>query len=196
MNKFDFKPLIRRLLICVAISSIAVLALSEIAFRFQSDGVDRGPETIELVIPPGTAEMVAAGMAPPEIPDSMTFVIGDELVVVNQDEVDHQLGPVWVPPGGSGSLQLGEAQHIAFACSFQPTEYLGVRVAEPTTIFTRILALLIAVPPTAAMLLVYSLAAMPLDGGRLDEPATGSGPSADAKQRPYVKPAGGTSSLD
>lgn len=163
MNKYQKKQVVRRLLICIAIAAVAVIALSEIAFLFQGDRVDRGPETIELVIPAGTAELVAAGMVPPEIPEELVFVLGDVLRVVNQDEVDHQLGPTWVPPGGTSSLQLGEVEHVAVSCSFRPNEYLGIRVEEPTTIMTRLTALLFAVPPTAGILFVYSLAAFPLE---------------------------------
>jgi hypothetical protein len=161
LQRFNLKPLTKRILICVVIATVGVFALSEIAFYFQDDRVTRQPGVVEIVIPEGTAALVAQGLNPPDIPDEMNFVIGDELRVVNHDVVDHQLGPIWVPPGESASLKLQLVDHVAYACSFQPTQYLGIRVKEPTTIGTRLLALVIAVPPTAVMLLVYSLAAFP-----------------------------------
>jgi hypothetical protein len=159
----DYSPFTRRLLICIAVSIVVVLAISEVAFLFQSDRVARGPQTIQLEIPAGSAALVAEGLTPPDIPDEMTFVLGDELVVVNHDDVDHQLGPIWVPPGGSASLKLAKAERVAMACSFQPTRYLGIQVKEPTTIGTRLLALVVASPATAAILLLYSLAAYPIE---------------------------------
>ncbi len=64
----------------------------------------------------------------------MTFVVGDTLVVVNQDSVDHQLGPLWIPPGTSASLNLDTEQNYAFQCSFQPTKVFGLDVHEPVTL--------------------------------------------------------------
>ena len=89
-------------LVRLAITFVAALALvwigSEVAFYFLRADTDRVPSEIELVIPTGTAAKVAAGEPVPVIPDEMTFVLGDTLVVKNEDLVDHQLGPLWIPP--------------------------------------------------------------------------------------------------
>ncbi len=54
----------------------------------------RPPQEIVLTIPSGTADQVARGEQPPSIPENMVFVVGDTLVVKNDDTVDHKLGPV------------------------------------------------------------------------------------------------------
>ena len=36
----------------------------------------------------------------------MSFVVGDTLVVKNEDSVEHQLGPLWIPAGSSASMPL------------------------------------------------------------------------------------------
>ncbi len=122
---------------------------------------NREPERIELVIPAGTAERVAAGEAPPGIPQNMTFVIGDTLVVVNQDSVDHQLGPLWIPSGNSASMDLKTEQSFAFECSFQPSKYLGVDVNPPVTFGTRLTGIFFAGVPMGAIFAVYSVLLAP-----------------------------------
>lgn len=164
LSRSDFKRFARRLGISFFIALTFGVVISEVAFLFQKDRVARPPQTIELVIPAGTAAEVAAGKPVPSIPEAMDFLIGDTLQVVNQDEVDHQLGPVWVPPGTSASLRLEQADKFAYACSFKPTRYLGVNVRQPTTLSTRLTGLGLVVPPTTMVLLVYSLLLYPLKG--------------------------------
>lgn len=152
----------KRLAILFAISLASVWLISEGAFLLQKEDTDRAPETIELDIPLGTAERVAAGQASPAIPDEMTFVLGDTLMVRNHDSTDHQLGPLWVPSGSSASLKLELADKFAYSCSFQPSSYLGLNVVKPTTWLTRLTALGLATPPTTAVLFVYSILIWPL----------------------------------
>jgi hypothetical protein len=154
---------LRRLLLVLALSTLVVFAISEVSLRFQGGSVARAPETIELVIPAGTAAKVEAGEEPPGIPDEMAFVLGDVLLVRNLDDVTHTLGPLFIPPESSATLQLDQPDNLALSCSFKPTKYLGLDVREPTTLTTRMIALAFAVPPTAAVLFIYSLLAFPLE---------------------------------
>lgn len=122
---------------------------------------NREPQKIELVIPAGTAQEVANGHTPPTIPDDMNFVVGDRLVVVNQDEVDHQLGPLWIPAGTSASLNLDTEENYILECSFQPTKFLGIDVLQPVTLGTRLTGILFAGFPLGALFAVYSILLMP-----------------------------------
>jgi hypothetical protein len=152
-----------RLAITLFISIVLVWVGSEVAFYFIKENTDRLPEEIELVIPVGTAEKVAAGEPIPSIPEEMAFVLGDTLIVNNQDTVDHQLGPIWIPPRSKASLVLDAAERYAYSCSFQTSQYLGLNVTQPTTWKTRLVALGFTVPATTAFLFIYSLALWPLD---------------------------------
>ena len=152
------------------ISLVFVLILSEVSYQFQRDRIARQPETIELVIPAGTAARVASGEPVPTIPDEMDFLLGDTLLVVNEDIVDHQLGPVWVPPGTSAQLSLDEAEKYSYSCSFQPSRFLGINVRPPTTLLTRLTGLALAVPPTTMVLLLYGFLVFP-PGGKKDKAA-------------------------
>jgi hypothetical protein len=137
---------------------------SEVAYRFQRDRIARQPETIELVIPLGTADRVAAGDPVPTIPDEMDFLLGDTLLVINQDQVDHQLGPIWVPPGSSAQLSLDEPEKYSYSCSFQPSRFLGINVRPPTTLLTRLTGLALAVPPTTMVFFLYGFLVFPPGG--------------------------------
>lgn len=165
---------ISRFMILFSISIGLVFVGSELAFYFQKETTDRAPKEVELIIPAGTAARIAAGMAVPEIPEEMVFVLGDTLVVKNEDEIDHQLGPLWVPARSTARLTLGEAQRYALSCSFQPSRYLGLVVKPPTTWETRLLALGLTVPATTMFLFVYSLLIWPLTPKKNQNPAVSS----------------------
>lgn len=157
-----YQPYLVRFLLVFVISLALVIVINEGAFILQKENSDRAPETIQLVIPPGTAEQVAAGGAGPTLPEEMVFVVGDVLEVKNEDNVDHQLGPIWVPPGSTGSLVLEDANKYSYSCSFTPSKYLGFDVRLPTTLGTRLAALGIATPPMTIFFFIYSLLAFPV----------------------------------
>ncbi len=158
-----FKSFANRFALVLVIALILVFAINEGAFWLIKDEGDRAPQIVELIIPAGTSERIAQGEETPSIPDEMIFVVGDTLVVNNQDNVAHELGPVWVPPNSLASLTLGEVNNFVYQCSFQPTKYMGLDVRSGTTIGSRVTALLLAGPPTAMFLFIYSLLLFPLD---------------------------------
>ncbi|KAA3643566.1 MAG: hypothetical protein DWQ07_23970 [Chloroflexi bacterium] len=176
MDKTLVGLVINRFLLVLLVSLLLVVAISELGFRLQvlSGDTDRLPQDVVLVIPEGTAERVAQGEEVPAIPEEMTFVVGDVLVVRNEDSVGHELGPVLVAPGGTASLPMEQAEHFALACSFQPSRYLGLEVREASTLSVRILAIVYAVPPTLVMFFIYSLAIWPL---RRDDQAPPANPA-------------------
>lgn len=152
--------IIKRITISVLLGILLAAITTEIAYQLLKRE-NREPARIELIIPAGTAERVAAGQAPPSIPADMNFVIGDTLVVVNQDNVDHQLGPLWVPPGTSASMNLTSEENFALECSFQPSKYFGIQVRPPVTLGTRITGVLFAGIPLGALFAVYSILITP-----------------------------------
>lgn len=158
-----FKPYLVRLAIVLTISAIIVGLFNEVSFLLQKDKYDRAPETIQIVIPAGTAEKVEAGENVVSIPNEMVFVIGDVLEVQNQDGVNHQLGPIWVPPGATGRLVMEEIDKLAYSCSFQTSRYLGLDVRAPTTLSTRMTGLVLATPTMTALIFIYSLVVFPVN---------------------------------
>src|SRR3972149_449943 len=106
---------VKRIVISLLVGLLVGVAISEITFVFLRETA-RPPEEIELVIPAGTAERVARGEQPPSIPAALSFVVGDTLIVRNEDSQDHQLGPLWIPAGTSASLKLSTVESYASSC--------------------------------------------------------------------------------
>lgn len=153
----------RRLLISFVIGLVLAWGMSEVSFALLRDSSDHVPQRVELDIPAGTADRVAAGEVVPSLPPEMAFVVGDVLVVRNDDLVSHQLGPVWVPPGSSSVPQSAlERPEYSYACSFQPSRYLGLDVRSRVTLTTRVLVIVSAGPPMAAPIGIYSLIVRPV----------------------------------
>ena len=164
--KTSFNTLGSRIVLSLAVGLFLAWAMSEGAFLILKDASDHAPQRVELVIPAGTAERVAKGESPPTIPAEMVFVVGDTLVVKNEDSVAHQLGPVWTPPGASASLLLDQADSFAYACTFRPSRYLDLDVRPRVTLTTRLQALAFAGPPMAVLIFLYSLVIWPLAASR------------------------------
>ena len=161
MDKTILRAAVRRGVFILIISFVFVFAFSEIAYALTRSGEDRDPQEIILVIPTGTAEKVVAGQAEPSIPQEMNFVVGDTLIVKNDDAADHQLGPLFIPAGTSANLPLQKASHFEYDCSFQPTNFFGIQVRQQATFNFRFFAIAYATPATAVFLYVYSIAAFP-----------------------------------
>jgi hypothetical protein len=150
------KTIVTRIIVSMLVGLLFGVALNEITFLFLRETA-RAPKVIEIVIPEGTAEQVARGETPPTIPDSMTFVIGDTLLVKNNDSVNHELGPLWIPAGTSASLSLDAAESYAYSCSFQPGQYFGLDVHEALTTWTRIYGILFSGIPLGVLIALYAL---------------------------------------
>jgi hypothetical protein len=147
--------MMKRIVISMLIGIVLGVAISEFSFIFQHETA-RPPQDVILNIPAGTAEKVARGEQPPSIPEDMVFVVGDTLVVVNEDNVDHKLGQLWIPANSSARLALNEEQNMAFECSFQPGNYFGLDVRQALTMGTRIYGGLYAGIPLGIMIALYS----------------------------------------
>jgi len=148
---------VRKILISMLIGLLVGVAVGEIPFIFQRETA-RQPKTVIITIPPGTAERVALGEKPPTIPENMIFVVGDVLVVENNDSADHKLGPLWIPAHTSAQLALSQKENLAYECSFQPGKYFGLDVREPLTMGTRIYGILYAGIPLGVLIALYSFA--------------------------------------
>ena len=149
------KTALKRILISLLIGIVIGAAISEITFLFLRETA-RAPKAIVLTIPAGTAEQVARGEQPPALPENMIFVVGDVLVVKNEDAVDHQMGPLWIPAGASAHLALSTEENLAYECSFQASKYIGLDVREPVTLGTRLYGILYAGLPLGVLISLYS----------------------------------------
>jgi len=152
--------MIKRIVFSMLIGIAVGAAISEFSFVFLQETA-RPPREVVLAIPAGTAQQVARGEQPPSIPLDMVFVVGDVLVVKNEDNVDHVLGQLWIPANSSASLALNEEQNMAFECSFQAGNYFGLDVRQPLTLGTRVYGILYAGIPLGILIAVYSFVIPP-----------------------------------
>lgn len=151
---------VKRILFSIVLALLAGVLISEVPFLFLQETA-RAPREIVLNIPPGTAEQVARGEQPPSLPANMTFVVGDTLVIRNEDSVAHKLGPLWIPANSSAQLSLEQEESFAYECTFQPGQYFGLDVREPLTTGTRIYGILYIALPMAVLIALYSFVFAP-----------------------------------
>ncbi|HET6595113.1 MAG TPA: hypothetical protein VFG81_05795 [Anaerolineales bacterium] len=152
--------LLKKILFSILIGLLIGALVSEIPFLFLRETA-RPPREIVLTIPAGTSAKVARGEQPPSIPENMTFVVGDTLVVANEDSVDHKLGPLWIPANSSAQLSLDQEENLAYECSFQPGNYFGLDVHQPLTSRTRLYGIFYVALPMMILIALYSLVLTP-----------------------------------
>lgn len=152
--------MIKRIALSMFIGLLVGVLISELSFIFLQETA-RPPQEIVLTIPAGTAEKVARGEQPPSIPRDMVFVVGDTLVMKNEDNVDHNLGQLWIPANSSARLALNEEQNMAFECSFQAGSYFGLDVRQSLTWGTRIYGIFYAGIPLGILIALYSFVVPP-----------------------------------
>ncbi len=143
------------MLLSIVFGLLVGVLSSEVPFFFLH-GTVRPPREIILTIPAGTAELVARGQQPPSIPANMAFVVGDQLIVKNEDSVTHKLGPLLIPANSSAQLALDQEESVAYECTFQPGKYFGLDVREPLTMGTRIFGIVYIALPMAILFALYS----------------------------------------
>jgi len=151
---------VKRIVLSILLGLLIGVTVSEVPFLFLRETA-RPPREIVLTIPAGTSAQVARGEQPPSIPENMTFVVGDTLVVTNEDSVDHKLGPLWIPANSSAQLSLDQEENLAYECSFQPGKYLGLDVRQPLTPRTRLYGIFYVAVPMMILIALYSFVLTP-----------------------------------
>jgi hypothetical protein len=154
--------IIRRIAVSMLVGLVIGVIVSELSFYLLNNGQTRPPKLVEIDIPAGTAVRVARGEADTSLPASMTFVVGDTLLVRNLDTATHQLGPLLIPAGTSASMKLATEQGYSLLCSFEPSKYLQLTVLPPLTIATRIVGILEAGLNVGFLIAVYAVFAIPM----------------------------------
>lgn len=164
--------LIRRYAFRILFSLIISLGLgffiSEGSYFLLNKGQLPQNQDYVLVIPAGTAERVEKGLSVPAIPENLVFYEGDRIIVQNEDVTSHQLGPVWVPAGATGKLDLGTQNKYSISCSFQPSKTLGLDIRPKTDSSTRVQGVLAIGLPSAVLLFLFSIVLWPIQAKHVD----------------------------
>ena len=118
----------RQSLILFLAGPVFMGALSVLAWVVVGGGVIRPPQRVEFVIPDGTAERIKAGQPIPSIPAKAIFVFGDVLALRNEDQVNHQMGPFWIPARTTIAIPLDRQSTFNYLCTIHPSGYIGLEV--------------------------------------------------------------------
>lgn len=161
-----------RLLLSLVIAFIFGFFVSESAFQILTRNTEREVNDFEIIIPLGTAERIESGFPIPSIPESMVFFEGDRIIVQNNDETSHQLGPIWVPPGSTGTLALEKPQSYSLACSFQPSKVMGLEVRPKLTNNIRFQGILAIGLPSGILIWLFSIVVFPMASKQHEEKAS------------------------
>jgi hypothetical protein len=159
------RSVLMRVLITFIISMVFGFVVSEASYQLVRNQDERIPQVVVIVIPDGTAEQISQGLPGPKLPE-MKFVEDDQIVVVNQDQVSHQLGPLWIPPATSSTMTLDRPSQYNLSCTFQPSESIGIDVLPRAKSSDRVVGILAVGLPTWALLAVYAMVATPLPKGK------------------------------
>ncbi|MBE0610027.1 MAG: hypothetical protein IH609_11630 [Dehalococcoidia bacterium] len=100
----------------------------------------------ELVIPPGTAALIADGKPVPGIPANLDLGRTRELTITNNDEAEHYIGGALIRPGTTVTIEPVEKDGEV-ACSFHSAGAIAFTLSERPSIFVTIIpAMMLGLP--------------------------------------------------
>ncbi len=88
------------------------------------------PDQVVITIPSGTGDRMAAGEEVNLLPPDLNFKLRDHLIVVNNDDQVHQVGPFTVAPGDRLDKEFSEAATIEGFCSLHPSGRITINIGE------------------------------------------------------------------
>lgn len=92
------------------------------------DGDGDGATVYEYVIPAGSGERIAAGEQLDILPRELGATVGESIVIRNDDDVAHSVGPWFVGPGETLRQQFLTEGVYEGACSVHPDGAFTVTV--------------------------------------------------------------------
>ena len=109
--------------------------------RSGGDGDDRSSSGIEVagaadadtfehdyLVPPGTADRIAAGAAVEIVPAELVVKVGDAIRIVNNDTEDHIVGVFFVAAGETLTQRFNSEGVLEGECSVHPSGAFTLRV--------------------------------------------------------------------
>lgn len=120
-----------RRLVGVGVTALVVLMLAAGAWAAFAP-LSTTSREMTFVIPPGTAARVKAGSPITVLPSPVHLTLGirDTLVLTNDDEVIHQLGPVILGPRQTYRIPFRRPGRFQYACSLHAGGTLALLI-EP-----------------------------------------------------------------
>ena len=110
------------------IAAVAATAALLIAIAVVVVQLTGGSETISIVVPAGTQARIDAGEEIELIPALLEVERGDRIVVVNNDDSSHQVGPYVVGPNQTIEQQFIYTGRIEGICTLHPSGEVAIVV--------------------------------------------------------------------
>lgn len=110
-----------RTLIYLSIVAVVVVVVAGGALAYVSLSSVNRSETVEVVVPAGTGERMDAGEDIELLPAYLELDVGDRLVINNNDDRIHTVGPYVVAPGQTIAQTFSEPGRIEGACTLHPS---------------------------------------------------------------------------
>ncbi len=118
----------------VTLAGLAALALVAAALAWAALAPPpAGAHTLTFVIPPGTAARLRAGEPVTVLPSPIHLTVGvrDVLVLTNDDEVTHQLGPIVLGSRQTYRIPFRKPGRFQYACSLHAAGSLSLVIDPP-----------------------------------------------------------------
>ena len=118
--------------VALAAASLA-LALATIAAWAALAPLPAGSRALTFVIPPGTAARLKAGEAASVLPSPIHLTVGvrDVLVLTNDDDVIHQIGPIILGSRQTYRIPFRKPGRFQYACSLHAGGTLALVIDPP-----------------------------------------------------------------
>ena len=114
--------------IWLAVAVLAVLVLPATLIAVSLLGGDAEPQELVIEVPAGTGDRIDAGEPVQLMPELVELNVGDRMLVINDDDRVHYVGPFTVRPGESILQEFGEPGVFAVECTLIPSKRVEIRV--------------------------------------------------------------------
>lgn len=118
----------RGLLLWLTLAVVALVALpATLVVASVLDEPDE-PEELVVEIPAGTGDRIAAGEDVEILPEEVQLQVGDRILLRNDDDQVHTVGPMTVRPGESLLQVFGQAGRFEGNCTLIPSRKVVIVV--------------------------------------------------------------------
>jgi hypothetical protein len=144
------------------LAGLAIGGFFSVAWWWLLAPINDAASTVEIDIPPGTAAAIARGETVSLVPDRLTLTRGGSVRVINRDSVDHTIGDLVVPSGGTATIRP-KSDATTLSCSAHPSGSLGLAPAVRPSLFEMVLPTFLIGLPIGAVCAFVAWVAGKLD---------------------------------
>lgn len=112
----------------LALAVVAVLVLPATLIAASLFSSDPEPEQLTIRVPAGTGDRIDAGEEVQLMPERVELNVGDRMLVINDDDRVHYVGPFTVRPGESILQVFGEPGRFEGECTLIPSKRVEIIV--------------------------------------------------------------------